>query len=642
MEGDSVLFDERFLQRYVGQKLLNDPITAVIELIANSWDAGANEVNIFWPEESNNYEFVINDNGAGITKESFEVIWKTLSYNRVKYKGEFAESIDGADKQRIAFGRNGVGRFAAFCFGEEYQVESKKSGKKVSYLVRKSQGATPLAFELTGEEDAAGHGTNIRSLNSRKIDMPATAVRSEIGMRFVADPGFKIFVNRTLVTIDDISKSNISRDEILAPGLGEIEVFTIDTVETDRTTKLHGLAWRVKNRLVGEVTWDYLSKKYNVDGRRIESKRYSFIINAEGLDTAVLHDWSGFDPEHPLTKKAEEAVFPFVWKKIVDLGKEKRGAELAMIRSRIQSTYARMTPVKQEKWEEFISIVQESCPSLNEKELGTIAEILAKLEVNRDQYQLLENLNRLDGEGLADLNDILEDWTVEYAKIVLDELRSRIELLNQLETTLYSAKADEVHELQPLFHRGLWIFGPEYETIEFTSNRGMTKVIQELFGKDVRGSTRRPDFAVLPDSTVGLDSYPEYDNEGGEIGIAKLTIVELKAPGVALKEAEIEQPWKYVKELYKHGVIRENYTSVTCFVVGESIDKYEAGERKKADDTVITKPLVYDTVFKRAKSRLFRLYDRMKEAPFMEKVDSRYTSYFTEKAVQPELEPVSE
>lgn len=38
-----------------------------------------------------------------------------------------------------------------------------------------------------------------------------------------------------------------------------------------------------------------------------------------------------------------------------------------------------------------------------------------------------------------------------------------------------------VQELQPLFKRGLWIFGPEFETIEFTSNVGMTKVVQNCF-----------------------------------------------------------------------------------------------------------------------------------------------------------------
>ncbi|MDO6677926.1 hypothetical protein [Shewanella sp. 4_MG-2023] len=36
-------FDERFIEDYLGQKMSSDPITAIVELIANSWDAGASK-----------------------------------------------------------------------------------------------------------------------------------------------------------------------------------------------------------------------------------------------------------------------------------------------------------------------------------------------------------------------------------------------------------------------------------------------------------------------------------------------------------------------------------------------------------------------------------------------------------------------
>ena len=65
---------------------------------------------------------------------------------------------------------------------------------------------------------------------------------------------------------------------------------------------------------------------------------------------------------------------------------------------------------------------------------------------------------------------------------------------------------DEVGDLQPLFERSLWVFGPEFESLEFTSNRGMTEVIAKIFGGDEQGSRQRPDFVMLPDGSVGLYS----------------------------------------------------------------------------------------------------------------------------------------
>jgi hypothetical protein len=223
------------------------------------------------------------------------------------------------------------------------------------------------------------------------------------------------------------------------------------------------------------------------------------------------------------------------------------------------------------------------------------------------------------------LDNILKLWNIDYAKIVLDELETRLKLLQQLNIKLYSKKVDEVKELQPLFERGLWIFGPEYESIEYTSNRGMTTVIQELFGDNAKGSANRPDFVIRLDSSVGLYSRFAYDDEGAEIGIEKLVIIELKAPGVSLKDDEINQPVKYARELFSKGYLKDGISTVVCFIVGESIAHGFKGDLSINNGSIIVKPIIYDTVIRRAKSRLFNLYDKLKGATFMQDIDKTYT-----------------
>jgi DNA mismatch repair ATPase MutL len=79
-----LLFDQRFLGRYAGP-LMSDPATAIVELVANCWDAYATRVDIQWPNREARTKFSIADNGHGMTREEFITRWHTLDYDRVHY-----------------------------------------------------------------------------------------------------------------------------------------------------------------------------------------------------------------------------------------------------------------------------------------------------------------------------------------------------------------------------------------------------------------------------------------------------------------------------------------------------------------------------------------------------------------------------
>src|SRR5262245_66007285 len=93
-----------------------------------------------------------------------------------------------------------------------------------------------------------------------------------------------------------------------------------------------------------------------------------------------------------------------------------------------------------------------------------------------------------------------------------------------MEELVENPRADELHDIQPLFERGLWIFGPEFESVDFRSNRSLSEVIGRfLGGADYKPPTRRPDFVVLPESSIGTYCADAYDAAGeicGQIGRA--------------------------------------------------------------------------------------------------------------------------
>lgn len=170
-------------------------------------------------------------------------------------------------------------------------------------------------------------------------------------------------------------------------------------------------------------------------------------------------------------------------------------------------------------------------------------------------------------------------------------------------------------ELQPLFNDSLWIFGPEYETIEYTSNEGMTSVIQKLMKSDDKGSRNRPDFAILPDGTCSLKTLPSYDIDAGgvETGVDRLVILELKKPSVPIKYTEKTQPLKYITELDERGFLQPN-TKITCFVLGKHIDRHVVGKSTDQDGRITIITMQYQSVLNNAHARLFNLQKKVKTA----------------------------
>jgi hypothetical protein len=281
--GQGTLFDERFLGRYAGA-IMSDPTTALVELVANSWDAYATEVNIQWPDRSTNTPFRIEDNGIGMTAEEFETRWRTLDYNRLNYQGATVlppEGVSGGP--RPVYGRNGKGRHAAFYFSSPYRIRTWKNGAEATYIV--SQGVSnPIDLDQESRrEGVAGHGTEISAIGETNSLLSAADARSLLSTRFLANPAFKVSVDGVWVTFDDIPGECLQEIPVEISDLGIAIIRVIDSQRADRTSKQHGIAWWVNNRLVGTTGWRHSDEVRIVDGRSEEAKRYTFIVSADFL-----------------------------------------------------------------------------------------------------------------------------------------------------------------------------------------------------------------------------------------------------------------------------------------------------------------------------------------------------------------------
>lgn len=538
MDQRTLLYDERFLESYAGA-IITDPATAIVELVANCWDAYATEVKITWPDVQLEKQFKISDNGHGMTREEFQHIWRTIAYNRLSSGGNTTappEDVQGLP--RLVFGKNGKGRFANFCFTSEYLITSKKDGQEFVCRVHRTS-TDPLVLEEISFKDkgVVGHGTEIVGNGAipRLMFTPEKA-RELIGSRFLANPAFKVKLNGSEITFNDIP-ALLSKSEVDVDGYGKAIILHIDTKKADKTTKQHGLAWWVQSRAVGECKWSRSDYERILDGRTSEAKRFTFIVQADYLNShdAVLGDWSGFKEDNQAWMKTREAVQDRVRQIIFDASKAERESRRSAVIEKIGTMMNTLSPVSKDRVESFVNKVVDTCPNFGENEIVQLSSILAKLEQSKSRYGLLDLLHKCDPNDYDTLHDILKEWTIGMAKLVLDEIQNRLKLIGELRTKLKEVGVDEVHELQPLFERGLWMFGAQFESIEFTSNKGMTNVIKTIFKDEGgKGTRNRPDFVALPDSSVGFYARASYDENHDEDGIEHLVIIDLKTTGLAL------------------------------------------------------------------------------------------------------------
>ncbi|MBU9391526.1 hypothetical protein KTE71_28955 [Burkholderia multivorans] len=74
------------------------------------------------------------------------------------------------------------------------------------------------------------------------------------------------------------------------------------------------------------------------------------------------------------------------------------------------------------------------------------------------------------------------------------------------------------------------------------------------------------------------------------------------------------------------------------FVLGDQIESGEGGTRTEDNDKVKIQPLLYSIILSRAEQRLLKLYERVREAPFLLEQQEELSKFVEPVAVaQPSL-----
>lgn len=610
----SPIFSPNFLADHA-RRMLGDPKTALVELVANCWDAGANTVKITWPTESIPDLVKIEDDGTGMTRTEFEQRWRQLSYNRRDIQGEDVVFPTGnQSSHRKAFGRNGKGRHSAFCFASRYSVITWCNGEANEFEICRTPNDQQLPYGTVHKKtfEQLGHGTIIRMTLGRNY-ISVDVAQDLIGSKFVADPTFTVSMNGSPVELSTLEHL-IDSQEIAVQDIGTVTISQVDTQATSKSSRLHGIAWWVNRRLVGDLSWEDYKNVYPLDRRKVEARRYTFVVIADVLSGDEIEDWSGFrDTER--YKKVRDEVYANIHKRINLLMSDDFRKSKRMAFEEHRDQLAKLSSTSRRYIGDVISGVQDTV-QVADNVLSATVGVLVNLEQSRSGYALLEKLSQLNPDELDELDKILNEWSVQDALLVLDEIDRRLKLIERLEIITEDPTSDELHQIHPLIERGLWIFGPEYESIHFASNRSLLTVIRSLFDDTteikLNNSRRRPDIVVLPDSTLGLYACDGYDQAGNAVDhYGKILIIELKRGGSSIGLDECLQGQRYAAELRKSGKVQKT-SLITVFVLGTNVLDEVQDDNKQGNTMVCARS--YSLMLRMAQARTFYLQEKIKSA----------------------------
>ncbi|WP_214772387.1 ATP-binding protein [Exiguobacterium sp. s39] len=258
----------------LGKQQIRDEVTAISELLRNSYDADANYGTIDVNTKQN--QIIISDDGEGMTRKDIEEKWLTLGTHSK------TNNIKKTRKGRVKIGEKGIGRLAISLLGDQLLLISKKE-KEWSILY--------LHWELFRNEH----------MFLEDIELPIKSFDTFEELKVFIDNKFNEFKTHLL---KNFNNKEIWSDKIILKVTQQIEDFKITNKVLSEIYKVNqsknGTIFHISNL---EYTWSwdsYISgtkeKSMLRRHKRLIGTLYSFENPIAKFDNEVEEKKISFEP----------------------------------------------------------------------------------------------------------------------------------------------------------------------------------------------------------------------------------------------------------------------------------------------------------------------------------------------------------
>lgn len=567
---------------HLGIGLYSSTPAVVTEIVANAWDADAEQVNI----KIEDGEIIVHDDGHGMGATELQGRFLKVGYARREQPG----GARSPKHERPVMGRKGIGKLAMFSLANRIDIWSKKEGCPevvgavlVDRLKEKIKRNVPYTLEPVNKPYEWRTTTGTRIALSRLhagTDKTEAFLRPRIARRFsiVGDSyKFKVYINGNEVTtrdrgyhsdlqfwwdLDDRTRevqlplaTSLASDEngkrciarldnvivhedqvyrlqgfiatVAKPkqlkktddNINQISLFANGRVFQEDLLKDIGNAKIFNSYLVGEIHADFLDS----DGIDRATANREAVKIGDPLVSAV-REWL----KDALSKIADQWD---EWRRQQNVESDDEQTKLAL-----EAWYASLDDPRDVKLaKKLITPILSTDHSNDETKNNAIKrDLVRSAVVGFEKLRIRKQLDRLE-----DIHDVM---SVEFQKIfhTIDDIeashyheitRSRLQVIEKFEKEIVDTGALEKVAQKFLFEH-LWLLDPTWGPV------GESKVMEQTLTKELE--------AISPETESGARLDIAYRTSSG-----RHVIVELKRPG--LKSVDVNDLIKQGKK-YKAAV----------------------------------------------------------------------------------------
>jgi len=555
-------------------------ITALSELIWNSLDADATEINVDYRSTAlGGYEYIrVKDNGHGLTYEKAQDVFSRLGGSEKKVK---TQSPGG----RPYHGKEGKGRYKSLALGDlveflsVYETEGKYS-QFTAKIDRNQLSRTEFSDlkQLKKSNGIKGFQITVTNVNIKNVEQAVKVTnRKEIEERFasywITYPNFRIFFNGDELEFRSIIKHT---DE---------ETIKIEKDGVENAFKIKIIEWNFENKrktyLCNSDGIPFL--EVNI-GLRSSSVPISVFIQSDYIEKLqrenTIDFWENDDIVTQAYKESKTFARDYIRKRLHYYSK----AFIDELKQKgIYPYKGNADNVVEETKRQVFDIValqiHEYLPSFNEQDdkgkKFTLALVGEALENDSKHLsKILTEVIGLPQDKREELSDLLETTSLSNIIDTMTEIKNRLHFLNGLEQIIYNKELQKGFKERKHLHKIIvnetWIFGEQYTygVDDLTLKNVLKAYLRDAMGRDdfeeVVESEDNADLKTIPDVCL----WQQYSM--GSAGKENL-VIELKKPGLDAGFDEKTQIESYASKVVNDRRFPKNKTRWKFILITKDI-----------------------------------------------------------------------
>lgn len=448
------------VQMYSGR-----PVPAIAELISNSWDADAKEVEVelpldqSWDPANDSHIIQVSDNGHGMTWEMIRDCYLDVGRDRRE-----AEKTDRSPEGRVLQGRKGIGKLAGFGIADIVEVQTvykqpdpklkeqvliwfvlsweelKKAGR--NQAPAKVLFAGPISKAPKGVRTTQGTTITLRHLHNKR-SQNSERFRHSMAQRFlVIGPKFRVLINDKELGPEEITlqyrwpEKDWAESEITGCGPVKYWIGFTEHPRKQNEGELSGILIYTRGKISQEATFFEISG--GVYGQH--GLRYMVgMIRAEWLDETG-------SPDHIATPR--DAI---AWESPIGQAFQNWGQKL--VKKYLEEWAHRRSELREKAVMELKpslkNRIEELTPAYKKVALGFVHNF-KKIEMETNEFEellswflsalendtlkrIIEKIREADPKDIEKLDGLLSKMHIRTAVGLLQILRSNLAAINALE-----------------------------------------------------------------------------------------------------------------------------------------------------------------------------------------------------------------